>query len=359
MSSKMRQPAAKIGQTIGIPTEMKPNERRVALTPTACAALVKLGHRVLLQQGAGERAGYSDKDYRTVGAELAKNAKALYQNATIIVKVKEPQRGDLKLLKPHHTLFCYLHLAGEPQLAKALPKLGLTAYAFETVVLNGKTPLLAPMSAIAGRLSMQLATWHLHAPRGGRGVLLGGALGKEAGHVTIIGGGVAGTEAATLALGMGAHVTLLDINPARLAALKQQLPRLRTEVSSPAALNALLPSTDVLVSGVYVIGRKAPTVVDAKQLKLLPKGAVVVDIAIDQGGSIAGIQQCTHKKPVYTKNGVLFSAIPNLPAAAPHTASALLAEAITPYVAQLARGELSAELAGGVNVAGGKLMLAM
>ena len=344
---------------IGIPTEVKQHERRVALTPPAVAALVQAGHTVFVQAGAGVGAGFSDADYTAAGAQLAADAAALYDAAALIVKVKEPQPQEFGLLKAHHTLFGYLHLAAAPAVTAALEQAGCTAVAFETVVVDGKTPLLAPMSAIAGRLSIQIATWLLHAPRGGRGVLLGGIPGVGGGRVTVLGAGVAGREAATLAHHMGAQVTVLDLNPQRLDELAKALPGLQTEVSSPMAIAALLPQTDVLVGSVYVHGKRAPVVVTEAQVQTMPAGSVVVDISIDQGGCIATAQPCTHSAPSYVAHGVLHSCITNMPAAAPHTASVALAQAILPYVHQLAAGDWTPALQGGINVQSGRLKISL
>lgn len=344
-------------KVIGIPTEIKLNEARVALVPEDCARLVRAGVTVLVQAGAGNFAGYADADYAAVGVTVVPTAAALYQQAEVIVKVKEPQAGDIALLEERHTLFGYLHLAAEPALTRTLQNIGLTAVAFETVVVEEQTPLLAPMSAIAGRLSVQIGTWYLHTPRGGRGVLLGGIQGVSAGQVLVIGAGVAGTEAAILAQRMGAKVTVADINEAKLQALAKQLPGINTVVSSEAALTTLLPTTDLLVGAVYVVGKKAPTVITKEMMALLPKGAVAMDIAIDQGGCFATSHACTHIDPMYEVEGVLHSAITNLPAAAPHTASAILSAAIAPYVQELAQDKWSQPLQEAVNVADGALKI--
>lgn len=344
---------------VGIPTETKTNEARVALTPQDCKVLVEQGCTLHLQAGAGEKAGYPDALYEKIGVVIQSDATALYAGADIIVKVKEPQAGDLELLEERHTLFCYLHLAAEPALVEALKKIGLKAIAFETVVVEGQTPLLAPMSAIAGRLAVQIGTWQLHAPRGGRGVLVGGIQGHVAGRVTVVGAGVAGCEAATLAHGMGANVMVLDIQEEKLQSLQKALPGIQTKLSSPETLEEVLQETDLLVGAVYVMGQRAPQVITEKMIAGMPKGAVAVDISIDQGGCMETAKPCTHDAPVYEAHGILHSAITNLPAAAPHTASELLSKAITPYVAMLAKGEVSTVLEEAVNVDAGTLKLAL
>lgn len=342
-------------KTVGVPKEVKTAEQRVALIPEHVARLVSENITVWVESNAGVGAGYSDDDYRNVGAYIAKNAEELYKQANLIVKVKEPLKLDLEHLKAHHHLFCYLHLASDPSLVDKLKEIGLTATAFETVVREGKTPLLAPMSAIAGRLSIQLATHFLHAPQGGRGTLLGGITGMEAGHVMVVGGGIAGTEAAKLALGMGARVTMVDINKERLSELQQHLPAL--DVCTPDNLEEKLSEVDVFVGAVYVIGRKAPTILTKKQLNLLPKGSVVVDISIDQGGCVETSKPCTHTSPSYVEEGIIHSAITNLPAAAPRTASEALSTAIIEDVILLAQEQADHQLKEAINIQSGNLCI--
>ncbi len=344
---------------IGLPQETKTNESRVALIPTDVEQLINAGHSVHVTSNAGTYAGYTDAEYKTAGAEIMADNAATYAKAKLIVKVKEPTADDLPHLKPHHTLFCYLHLAASEELTKKLCDIGLTAYAFETVTADGTTPLLAPMSAIAGRLATQIGTWFLHAPRGGRGVLMGGISGLPAGRVTVVGAGIAGTEAATLAHNMGAVVTVLDVNPVALDRLKLHLPHANVQLSTPENIAASLPRTSLLVGAVYVVGKKAPHVITEKHIKLMPKGSIAVDIAIDQGGCMETSEPNTHDNPVTEKHGVLHSAITNLPAAAPHTASEILSRAITPYVQDLAVGKTSAALHSGLNIAAGELKISL
>jgi len=342
---------------IGIPTEVKLAEKRVALTPEACARLVQEGHQVFLQKGAGEGAGFENDTYTAVGVEIKEDAKNLYDAAELIVKVKEPLDGDLEYLRKDHILFCYLHLAAEPNLVERLKQIGLTAISFETVVVDGKTPLLAPMSAIAGRLATQIGTWFLHSPRGGRGVLIGGIEGFHAGNVTVVGAGVAGSEAARLAYNMGATVTMLDINTQRLQELKNEMPELVTVPSTEESILAVAKNTDIMVGAVYVIGQRAPVIITEEHVKVMPKGSVLVDISIDQGGCCATSRPCTHLEPTYVEHNVIHSAITNLPAAAPRTASEALSMAITPYVQQIVNEDWSTPLIEGVNVEGGELKI--
>ncbi|OGG95157.1 MAG: hypothetical protein A2527_08270 [Candidatus Lambdaproteobacteria bacterium RIFOXYD2_FULL_50_16] len=342
---------------IGIPKEIKTAERRVALTPKACEALVQAGAEVYLETLAGDEAGFADWAYQAVGVGLVKDATALYQEAQLVVKVKEPQPSEWADLRPDQQLFCYLHLGGDPKLCQALKNIGLKAYGFETVGQGGETPLLAPMSAIAGRLSVQLGARFLHRVKGGRGTLLGGVNGHPAGQVCVLGGGVAGREAATIALGQGAKVTLLDLNADRLSQLKKELPNLQVALNQGNILEELLPNTDLLIGAVYLKGKKAPLVVSKALLGLLPKGAVAVDIAIDQGGCFWNPRPCTHEDPFYIERGILRSAITNLPAAVPQTASEMLSAAILPYVKALALGWELPGLKEGLNLEAGNLKI--
>ncbi|MEC8067735.1 MAG: alanine dehydrogenase [Pseudomonadota bacterium] len=342
-------------QKVGIPTEIKPFEKRVALTPDACEKLTSQGVEVHVQSGAGLGAGFEDDSYQAAGCLLQPTAADLYKNAELIVKVKEPLEGDLTHLNSKHLLFCYLHLASSPELVEALLEKKIKSVAFETVVEDGKTPLLAPMSAIAGRLATQIATWHLHAQRGGNGTLLGGIHGKPTGHVLVVGAGVAGTEAARLAYGMGAQVTVVDINPQRLETLKAEMPKLHTDTSNDETILKYAQTADALVGAVYVVGKKAPTVVKQQHVAAMAKGSIVVDISIDQGGCVATSKPCSHDKPVYEVEGVLHSAITNLPAAAPKTASEILSQSILPYVENLAQNNWTTTLSQAINTEDGQL----
>lgn len=340
---------------IGIPKEIKAAEKRVSLIPDDCQKVIDQGFTVYIESTAGEGAGFTDSDYEAIGCKIAQNAESLYKSANLIVKVKEPLAEDLKFLTKDHLLFCYLHLASGPELTEALLEKKIKSVAFETVVVDGKTPLLAPMSAIAGRLATQIGTWYLHAPRGGNGTLLGGIHGLPRGEVVVIGAGVAGTEAARLAYGMGAHVTILDINEARLQELKTEMPQITTDVSNDETIMKYCEMADILVGSVYVVGRKAPTVVKEKHIQNMQSGSVVVDISIDQGGCIETSKPCTHLEPVYEAYGVTHSAITNLPAAAPKTASEILSMNIVGYVKKLAQNEWDEVLLNAVNTCDGKL----
>lgn len=343
---------------IAIPAEVKNQEKRVALTPDACRALVTAGHEVSVQAGAGVGAGFPDADYREAGTNIEADVATLYENAELVVKVKEPQPEEWPRLNKNHLLFCYLHLAAEPKLADALKNIGLTTVAFETVTeADGTTPLLAPMSAVAGRLAVQLGTRFLHSPLGGRGQLLGGIQGMQTGHAVVIGAGVSGREAAHLAYNMGAKVTLLDINESRLEEMQVRYPDMICVKSTPEAISEILPTADLLVGAVYVLGKKAPHVVTEEQIKLMPEGSVAVDISIDQGGCIETSKPCTHDSPSFVKHGVIHSAITNLPGAVPLASSQALSQAILPEVLKLANGNWTPALKEGINVQDGKVLI--
>ena len=342
---------------IGIPKEIKVAESRVALTPDDCKILIDDGNRVFIQNGAGVLAGFSNEEYQSRGVVLIPRADELFGKCELIVKVKEPQAEEISRFQAHHILFCYLHLASDSGLVDSLQKTGLTAIAFETVKVEDTTPLLAPMSAIAGRLSVQIGTRLLHVENGGSGVLLGGINQKREGNVTVIGAGIAGMNAVALADGMGAHVHLLDIDGKRLKQGQADYPGISTRLSSLDTLEELLPETDLLIGAVYVRGKKAPRVVTADQIQMMKKGSVVVDIAIDQGGCIETARPCTHYKPVYVRYGVIHSAINNLPAAVPRTASKALSSAIIPFAKQIASGAWTDSLRAGINIKNHKLLI--
>ena len=342
---------------IGIPREIKVAESRVALTPEDCKILIDDGNSVFLQSGAGLLAGFSNEEYQSFGVTLIPDAVELFERSKLIVKVKEPQPEEITRLQAHHILFCYLHLASDSKLVDSLQKIGLTAVAFETVKVEETTPLLAPMSAIAGRLSVQIGTRLLHVEYGGSGVLLGGINSKKEGNVTIIGAGIAGMNALALADGMGAHVHLVDIDGERLKHAQAEFPNISTRLSLLETFEELLPETDLLIGAVYVRGKKAPRVVTASQIQVMKKGSVVVDIAIDQGGCIETARPCTHREPAYILYDVIHSAINNLPAAVPRSASKSLSSAILPFVRQIASNIWTDSLQAGINIKNHKLLI--
>jgi alanine dehydrogenase len=322
---------------IGIPQEIMTGEGRVALTPQACEILITAGYSVYLERDAGIKSGYSDQDYAHVGVELVATAKQLYASARLIVKVKQPLAQDIGYLTDQHILFSYLHLAADLALIHTLCDIGLTAIPFESVADDeGSLPLLAPMSQVAGRIAAIRGASLLFTNRGGRGVLLGGVDGADAGNVVIIGAGVAGRNAAGVLARIGAHVDVLDLNADKLKSLKQRYPKIETHLSSPEIVEKLCLPADLVVGAVLLAGRRAPVVLKQSVVKQMNPGSVIVDIAIDQGGCVEGIRSTTSEELCYVDNGVIHSAVPNMPAAVARTASQSLSSAILPYVVTLA-----------------------
>ncbi len=350
---------------IGIPTELKADETRVAVTPQLVEILTQRGHTVTIQSDAGLGAGYDDNSFGAVGATIVSNAGQVWDASELIIKVKEPIGAEYPQLRPDHVVFSYLHLAASPECTQALVDSGCVALAFETVRLpDGTLPLLAPMSAIAGRLAVQYGAHFLTARQGGRGVLLGGLDQAPAASMIAVGAGVAGTHAAVVAAGMGAAVTVVDRNPARV---DQLVSRLGDAASGLLALDAdafqsAIATADLVVLAALVPGAHAPIVLTNELLDSMPARSVVVDIAIDQGGNCEAARPTTHHDPVFESHGVLVSCITNLPAAVPRTATVALAAAITPHVLAIADyGWLAAigsdpALAGGLSVLGGRVV---
>ncbi len=347
---------------IGVPNEIKDQEFRVGLTPSSVRALVEQGHQVFVEQGAGVGSGFPDSAYQKVGGKMVATAKETWHRE-LVVKVKEPLPQEYEYLTLPQFLFTYLHLAAERPLTEALIKSGITAIAYETVELsNGQLPLLAPMSRIAGRLAVQMGAHYLEKQQGGRGVLLGGVPGVKAGQVTILGGGVVGTEAAKMAIGLGAMVTILDVNVERLNQLGELFgSRVDLRYSNASEIEALLPSTDLLIGAVLITGKKAPILVSRAQVENMMPGAVILDVAIDQGGCVETLKVTSHSNPSYVEAGIVHVGIPNMPGATPWTATQALNNSTLPYVLKLAKhGTKSWEddlpLAKGVNVQAGKLV---
>lgn len=322
---------------IGIPKERKTLEGRVALIPQSCAQLIRLGHQVVVETTAGELSGYRDDDYLAAGASIAATPAALYQQAALIVKVKEPVEFDLPYLQAHHTLFCFLHLAALPQLAQQLCQIGLTAIGFETVETEqNQRPLLAPMSKVAGRLSVQIGSYLLHQPQGGRGILLGGIEQAEPGHIVVLGGGIAGEQALKQGYALGAELTVFDLNSQRLAELSRQFPGLRALPSDAGAIAAAVKQADLLVGSVLLPAAHAPRIVSEALVKEMKPGSVIIDISVDQGGCIETIHPTTYENPTYVVHEILHFGVTNMPGAVPRTSSQVLSEALEPYVAMLA-----------------------
>jgi alanine dehydrogenase len=343
---------------IGIPKEIKPREGRVALIPAACAQLIQHGHAVFVQSQAGVMSGYSDADYATAGVTVLADAAAIYNQAQLLVKVKEPQASELKLLRPDHLLFSYLHLAAAPELLTALREIGLTGVAFETVQEGRALPLLAPMSDIAGRLSIQIGTTLLHQPNGGRGVLLGGLPSAERGHVVILGAGVAGGNAAVMAQAIGAEVTVFDPNRDKLAAMRALGPNVTGLHPYQFAIEEHLHRADLLIGAVLIPGAKAPHLVTADMVRRMQPGSVIIDISVDQGGCIETTHPTDYNQPTFIWEGVVHFGVTNMPGAVPRSASQALSAALVPYILQLTQAgwETNAELAAGINVQAGEVV---
>ena len=347
---------------VGVPTEIKTEEYRVALTPAGARELTQRGHQVTIQSGAGDGSGFSDDEYRIQGAEIARDADAVFAAAKMIMKVKEPQPVEIARLTADHILFTYLHLAPDADQTQGLLASGATCIAYETIEdRNGRLPLLAPMSEVAGKLAPQAGAYSLQKANGGRGVLLGGVPGVKPGRVVVIGGGVVGYNAATIAVGLGAEVVILDRSLDRLRELDEAFQgRAQTLFSSTLAVEQELKEADLVVGAVLVAGARAPHVVTREQLKLMKPGAVLVDVAIDQGGCFETSHATTHTDPTYVVDGIIHYCVANMPGAVPITSTQALTNATLPYALRLADEGLEALrgddlFALGLNVAGGKV----
>ncbi len=344
---------------IGIPKEIKVLEGRVGLIPPAAAELVKRGHEVYIETSAGALSGYEDAHYQALGIQVLPDAASLYATAEMIVKVKEPLEAEVALLREHHLLFSYLHLAAAPELTKQLLDIGLTAVAFETIEdAQGMLPLLAPMSDIAGRISVQAGCHYLHQPLGGKGLLLGGVANAERGHVVILGGGVAGMGAAIMAGAMGAQITVFDPNRTKLEAARALGDNVTGLPPYEALITQAVLSADLLIGAVLLPGERAPHLVSGATVKQMRPGSVIVDISVDQGGCIETTQPTTYANPTFEWEGVLHFGVTNMPGAVPKTASQALSAALVDYVGQLAEPgwERRPGLQKGVNVRQGKIV---
>ena len=349
---------------IGTPKELKNREYRVGLTPQGAQELVRSGHSVFVETGAGEMVGFSDELYESAGCTISTNADELFDSSDMIIKVKEPQPVEIARLQPRHTLFTYLHLAPDPEQTRGLVKSGATCIAYETVADRfGRLALLTPMGEVAGRLSVQAGAKYLEIAQGGSGTLLGGVTGVAPGKVLVIGGGVAGRNAAEMAVGLGANVTILDRSLDRLRELDAFFAgRARCLYSTSAAIEASLLTADLVVGAVLLPGSAAPKVVSAEQISMMKPGSVVVDIAIDQGGCFETSRPTTHDEPVYNVDGVCHYCVTNMPAAVARTSTIALSNATLPYAMALA--DLGTEQAvktdphlhAGINVAHGDIV---
>jgi len=345
---------------IGVPREIKPQENRVALLPSAAYQLIKRGHAVVVEKSAGVGAGFPDADYETAGAKLVDTHEAVFAEADLIVKVKEPLASEYGLIRPGQLLFTYLHLAANRPLTEALIQTGATCIAYETVEVNRRLPLLEPMSEIAGRMSIIVGGYFLAKHAGGKGVLLGGVPGVLPGRVVVIGGGTSGVNAARMATGLGADVTILEVDLERMRFLDITM-HTHTLFSSEASLLELLPTCDLLIGAVLVPGAKAPKLIKREMLRLMKPGSVLVDIAIDQGGCAETSRPTTHDEPVFFEEGIMHYCVANMPGAYARTATQALANVTHRYIESIADHGLEGAcerqigLKLGINVMGGKL----
>ena len=346
---------------IGVPTETKDQEFRVGLSPSSVRALTDREHQVIVQSGAGLGSGFADDEYQAAGATIGTDSSAWGQE--LIVKVKEPLPLEYGFLRSDQILFTYLHLAANLELTQVLLRSKICAIAYETVErADRRLPLLMPMSVIAGRLAVQIGARFLERQQGGRGVLLGGVPGVASGHVVILGGGVVGTEAAKMAIGLGARVTIVDVNVDRLTELEALFgSRVSLLYSTTAQIEAVVPQADLLIGAVLVPGKKAPILVKKPVVGAMRSGSVVIDVAVDQGGCIETIRTTSHTAPTYIESGVVHYGVPNMPGAVPWTATQALNNSTLPYVLKMADGglgaiETDAELRMGVNVRDGMLI---
>jgi alanine dehydrogenase len=348
---------------IGVVKEIKNNENRVALTPAGVVSFVQAGHKVLVEKGAGIGSGFVDVDYAQAGAELIELAADVWNQSEMIMKVKEPLASEYKYFRPGLVLFTYLHLAAEPALAQALKDSGVIAIAYETVSMNRTLPLLTPMSEVAGRMSAQIGAQFLQKFNGGKGILLAGVPGVSRGKVTIIGGGIVGTNAAKMAIGLGADVTIIDLSADRLRYLDDIFGnQIKTLISNPFNIAEAVKEADLVIGAVLIPGAKAPKLVTEEMVKTMKPGSVIVDVAIDQGGSVETIDHVTtHDNPTFEKHGVVHYSVANMPGAVPRTSTMALTNATVPYALQIAnKGVVSAisenpALKLGVNVANGEI----
>lgn len=348
---------------IGLPKEIKNNENRVALTPSGVYTLIQNGHTVLVETNAGANSGFTDTAYINAGAKVSLTAEEVFSTADMIMKVKEPITQEYGLIRPKQLVFTYFHFASNEELTRAMIKSGAICLAYETVELNNTLPLLIPMSEVAGRMSIQQGAKYLERPQGGKGILLGGVPGVNPAHVLILGGGVVGTHAAFMAAGLGAHVTIADISLPRLRQLSEIMPaNVDTMMSSQYNIEEILPRTDLVIGAVLIPGAKAPSLITRDMLKLLPQGAVLVDVAIDQGGCFETSRPTTHANPVYEVDGILHYCVANIPGAVPCTSTLALTNATLPYAVKLANAgwekacKMHEDLRKGLNIVEGKVV---
>ena len=344
---------------VGCPTEVKSRENRVGIVPAAARELASRGHTVLLQKDAGIGSGISDEDYVSAGAIIVDSAAEVWSRSDMIVKVKEPLEQEYDLMREGQMLFTYLHLAAVPSLANALVERNITGVAYETIEVDGRLPLLKPMSEVAGKMSIQVGAWCLEKERGGKGVLLGGVPGVPRGKVTVIGGGVVGVNAAKIAVGMGANVTILDQNLDRLEYLDDVfLGRVQTLYYTPLTIAESCADADLIIGAVLVPGARAPNLINREMLKSFAPGTVIVDVAVDQGGCVETSKVTTHDNPTFTVDGVVHYGVANMPGAVARTSTFALSHSTIRFMVQLANDGVDAirnsvPLQRGVNTMGG------
>jgi alanine dehydrogenase len=354
---------------IGVPKEIKTNENRIALVPAGAEVLAQRGHTILIEHGAGEGSGFNDADYRAVGSEIVSAPLEIFKRADMIMKVKEPLPQEYALIRKGQIVFTYFHFAASRELTDAMIKTGAVCIAYETVeTSDGSLPLLIPMSEVAGRMAIQEGAKYLEKYFGGRGLLLGGIPGVKPANVVILGGGIVGTNAAKIAAGIGANVTILDVNLNRLRYLDDVMPKnVNTLISSPYNIRQVIAQADLVVGAVLLPGAKAPNLITRDMLKLMQEGAVIVDVAVDQGGCVETIHPTTHENPTYVVDGIMHYGVANMPGAVPRTSTIGLTNATLPYAIQItemigADGALKTknmlnnlELSQGVNIINGKV----
>jgi len=348
---------------VGIPKEIKNNENRVSLTPGGAQTFTQQGHTVYVETQAGINSGFSDETYRKAGAQILPTAKEVYAAADMIMKVKEPIPVEYDRIRPNQLIFTYFHLAADKELTEAMIQTDAVCLAYETVEKDRSLPLLIPMSEVAGRMSVQQGAKYLEKPQGGKGILLGGVPGVKPANVLILGGGVVGTQAAFMAAGLGAHVTIMDISLPRLRYLSEIMPaNVDTMMSSQYNIEQMLPSVDLVIGAVLIPGAKAPYLITNDSLKLIAPGSVLVDVAIDQGGCFESSHPTTHADPIYKIEGVTHYCVANIPGAVPMTSTLALTNATLPYALALAdNGWEKAcaqypDLKAGLNIVNGKVV---
>ncbi|AZU65018.1 alanine dehydrogenase [Neobacillus mesonae] len=348
---------------IGVPKEIKNNENRVAITPAGVVSFVNSGHRVLVEKGAGAGCGFTDEQYESMGAEMIEKAADVWAAVDMVMKVKEPLPSEYKYFRNDLILFTYLHLAAEPELTEALKEKGVLAIAYETVSVNRTLPLLTPMSEVAGRMATQIGAQFLQKTSGGKGILLSGVPGVNRGKVTIIGGGVVGTNAAKMAIGLGADVTIIDLSADRLRQLDDIFGhQIKTLMSNPYNIAEAVKEADLVIGAVLIPGSKAPKLVTKDMVETMKPGSVIVDVAVDQGGVLETVDRITtHDQPTYEKYGVIHYAVANMPGAVPRTSTTALTNVTIPFALQIANKGVykaildSEPLKLGVNTANGEI----